>query len=98
MNTDIRKTKLFCKNWLFYLGNFENAQSADFDDSDWQPITLPHDYSICGEFSWHNATTARGGYLTSGIGWYRKHFKTEPEIEGTKVLLISKGILFRRVL
>ena len=30
--------------------------------------------------------------------FHQKHFKTEPEIEGTKVLLISKGILFRRVL
>lgn len=92
MNNDIRRTELFCKNWLFCLGDFENAQSADFDDSDWQPITLPHDYSICGEFSWRNPTTARGGYLTSGIGWYRKHFKTEPHWHGKKVEIEFEGI------
>ena len=38
------------------------------------PFNLPHDWSIENEFREDAPTTGRGGYLPTGIGWYRKHF------------------------
>jgi len=37
-------------------------------------LNLPHDWSIEGEFKEDAATKGAGGYLPTGIGWYRKHF------------------------
>lgn len=42
--------KLLLSGWKFQLGNAENAQSANFDDSKWQNVTIPHDWAISGPF------------------------------------------------
>jgi beta-galactosidase len=44
-----------------------------FDDKDWQPVTLPHDWAIEGPFD-PKAPGGTGKLPFSGIGWYRKHF------------------------
>lgn len=92
MSIDIRKCELFCENWLFYLGDLHNGEAIEFDDSTWETLDLPHDWSICGEFSFNNPTTARGGYVTSGIGWYRKHFKVPSHWQGRRVEIEFEGI------
>jgi len=38
------------KNWKFLKGTSENAFQKDFDDSDWQTISVPHDWAIYGPF------------------------------------------------
>jgi beta-galactosidase len=43
-----RATINFDRNWRFHLGDVENGQNADFDDSAWRQLDVPHDWSIEG--------------------------------------------------
>ncbi len=38
------------KGWKFLKGISENAFHKDFDDSDWQTVSVPHDWAIYGPF------------------------------------------------
>ncbi|UCS95021.1 DUF4982 domain-containing protein [Echinicola marina] len=64
----------FNKGWYFKLGDHPNALNADFNVSSWQEVTLPHDWSIAGDFSENHPTTVAGGALPAGKAWYRKTF------------------------
>ncbi len=61
-------------NWKFHKGDITNAQEISFDDSNWQDVRLPHDWSIAESFTQENAAGATA-FLPGGIGWYRKTFK-----------------------
>jgi beta-galactosidase len=60
--------------WKFHRGDFPGAQKFEFSDADWKSVDLPHDWSIEGPFSESEPAGAPGGYLPTGIGWYRKQF------------------------
>jgi beta-galactosidase len=83
-----RKTENFNKNWYFKLGDNQSWQSADFDNSKWRKLNLPHDWSIEGEFSKDNPASPEGGALPGGIGWYRKTF-TIPAADKSKMVYIA---------
>ncbi len=54
-------------------GQADGPRNADFDDSQWTPVKLPHDWAVEGPFE---AEQNRGqGYRPRGIGWYRRYFK-----------------------
>ncbi len=38
------------KGWRFHLGDVEEGQSADLDDSGWERVSVPHDWAIRGPF------------------------------------------------
>ena len=40
------RSVLFDSNWRFQKGHPVNAESAEYDDSDWRRLDLPHDWSI----------------------------------------------------
>lgn len=61
-------------NWKFCKLEDTNAFKIDYDDSKWQYVNLPHDWSIFGPFSENHPTTYNQGALPAGIGWYRKYF------------------------
>lgn len=58
-------------DWRFYLGDNEIAWQKDFNDENWQNVTVPHDWSITQDFT--KAASSGTGYLPGGIGWYRAH-------------------------
>ena len=65
----------FNDNWKFHQGDFPDAKTTDFNDSDWRTLNLPHDWSIEGDFSKDHPAGTGGGALPGGIGWYRKTFE-----------------------
>ena len=69
-----RKRVLMNYNWKFILSDEKGADKSGFKDADWRTLDLPHDWSIEGEFSKDAPAGGNGGYLPTGIGWYRKHF------------------------
>ncbi|WP_282135418.1 beta-galactosidase GalB [Seonamhaeicola maritimus] len=82
----------FNKDWLFQKDSIANAETVNFDDSDWQKVTLPHDWSIDGPFdNKYNART--GGLPVHGIGWYRKHFTIEKGLEGKQISVEFDGAM-----
>ena len=61
-----------------------------FDETGWQPVTLPHDWSSDGPFS---ADFGSGnGYAPGGIGWYRKHFSPDTNQMGKAVTAEFDGV------
>ncbi|WP_345953785.1 glycoside hydrolase family 2 TIM barrel-domain containing protein [Mucilaginibacter sp. PAMB04168] len=61
----------FDTNWKFHKGDTTGAEQLAFDDKKWREVTVPHDWSIEGPYSQTNPTSRGGGYLPSGVGWYR---------------------------
>ena len=61
-----------------------------FNDSAWQPVTLPHDWSITQlpRPDQSNAT----GYFPGGLGWYRKTFTLPSSMAGKRISLDFDGV------
>ncbi|RKD90900.1 sugar-binding domain-containing protein [Mangrovibacterium diazotrophicum] len=81
------------KDWKFVLKDVENGQQPGLDDSRWQSIDLPHDWSVKGQLSPTLASAT--GYLPGGIGWYRKHVEIPADKKGEKVYLFFGGVYNR---
>ncbi|HEY9022823.1 MAG TPA: beta-galactosidase GalA [Burkholderiaceae bacterium] len=47
------------------------AAAADFDDSTWRHLDLPHDWAV--EIPFDREENASQGYRARGIGWYRRY-------------------------
>ena len=82
-------------DWKFALSDsVQDYSSPDSDDSTWRILSLPHDWSIEGNFSLDNPSTPGGGALPGGIGWYRKTF-TLPETDRGKVIYVDFDGVYR---
>jgi len=83
-----RTTLLFNFDWQFYRGDLEGAEDLLFDDTNWRPLDLPHDWSIediPGTESPLDSTAIGGidaGYFVGGTGWYRKTFMVPSKLQG----------------
>ena len=84
------RSENFNDNWKFYLGDAEGAQNANFDDSKWKQVKLPHDYSIEQEYT--QTGEAESGYLLGGTGWYRKNFTLDENAAGKRVRIDFGGV------
>ena len=92
-NQQLPDTKFpFDFDWKFALHDHEGAEKPGFDDSAWRILDVPHDFSIEHPFDSTYKTGGGGGYTYSGIGWYRKHFKTEPGYSDKQVSVLFDGV------
>lgn len=82
----------FTSDWKFYLGDVSDAEKADYDDSTWRILDLPHDWSIEGDFSLSHPATPGGGALPGGIGWYRKTFEISEADREKSIFIDFDGI------
>ncbi len=91
----------FNTGWKFVLDSAGSGQEAiGFDDSHWQNIDLPHDWSILpskdtgriGPFSRKSPGATATGYTIGGTGWYRKHFTLNGKTGGKTVLISFDGV------
>ena len=70
--TKARKITALKDEWRFHAGDIIGAWEPSFDDSSWRVLSIPHDYSIEGEFSDMHAAN---GFVQSGAAWHTKHFR-----------------------
>jgi len=98
VNKNGRTSILFDSSWRFHLGDMQDAEKHDFDDSSWRSIDLPHDWSI-EDIPGTNApvdSNAIGGsstgYMVGGTGWYRKTFYAGNDINGKCIRIQFDGI------
>ena len=84
-----RQRQNFDADWLFVLADSAQMSKAEYNDSWWRQLDVPHDWAIEGDFYVGHPSGAGGGALPGGIGWYRKHFSLE-KIE--KVFLEFDGV------
>ena len=82
----------FNEGWLFANGNPEAAQATNFDDSQWKPVQLPHDWAIFGPFQ-QELNGQFGKTKWQGIAWYRKHFRLPASAKGKRIYLDFDGVM-----
>lgn len=80
-------------DWSFHQGELTGAEKIDFDDSNWRKLDIPHDWSIEGPFDEKAATTGSGGWLPSGIAWYRKDLTLPENSAGRRVWVEFDGVM-----
>lgn len=90
VEADQARTTDFDANWKFKMSDAIAAQDPDFDDSAWQRISLPHDYSITQDYT--QAGEAESAYLPGGTGWYRKTFTLDRGLAGKQVSVNFDGV------
>jgi beta-galactosidase len=88
-----RSIQSFDSDWRFSQSDPADAKSPTFDDAQWKPVTLPHDWSIAGPVEENAPSRAAGGFFPTGIGWYRKTL-TLPKLDPTKrTFIVFDGIM-----
>jgi beta-galactosidase len=98
ISSESRTDLLFDDNWLFFRGDAPGAESAEFVDSSWRLLDLPHDWSIediPGTSSPFDSAAVGGldaGYLVGGTGWYRKKFMVPDDLNDKRFQLQFDGI------
>ncbi|HKP69507.1 MAG TPA: DUF4982 domain-containing protein, partial [Pyrinomonadaceae bacterium] len=83
-----RTTYNFNSDWRVFVGDPAGAEAVSFDDSGWKAVTLPR--------PWNEDDAFRKDIkdLSTGIAWYRKHFKLPAGSNDKKVFLEFEGIRF----
>ena len=81
-----RVTYNFNPGWKLATGDLAGAEAAGFDDTSWKNVTLPH--------AWNEDEAFKKAIedLSTGICWYRKHFKIASADSGKKIFLEFEGI------
>ena len=64
----------FDADWKFIKQDIAQASAANYNDKSWRSLNVPHDWSIEYPFNRANTSGRGGGYVETGIGWYRKSF------------------------
>ena len=83
----------FNEAWKFYNDKAEGAETMGFNDTHWRNVNLPHDWAIEGPFDIKYNARA-GGLPFHGTGWYRKHFKMQPDAKGKVIRLEFEGAMY----
>ncbi len=72
---ETRIEKDFNTDWKFISTDIPEAANADFDDSAWRKLDVPHEWAFEKGVSKNGAQGDSGGYFDGGLGWYRKNFE-----------------------
>jgi beta-galactosidase len=87
-----RRVVNFNRNWKFNKGSQPGAKAANFDDSAWETVQLPHDWAISGPFNPRENGYA-GKLPWRGVGWYRKTFDLDKADKGRRVYFDFDGVM-----
>ena len=78
-------------------GNFLPAGALAYDDGDWQPVNLPHDWAVELPFQNDPALSSKGyyplgrTYPSTSVGWYRRVFDLPAADAGKRLTLEFDG-------
>ena len=78
-------------------GNFVPAGALAFDDGDWRPVDLPHDWAIELPFENDPSLSSKGfyplgrKYPTTSVGWYRRVFELPDTDAGRRISIEFDG-------
>lgn len=83
----------FNEHWKFFKGDAQGAEQISFNTANWTDVRLPHDWSIFGPYDRNNTTGSGGGYLPSGVGWYRNSFSLSNKDAGKNFFIEFDGVM-----
>ncbi len=78
-------------------GNFLPAAALAYDDGEWQPVNLPHDWAVELPFQNDPALASKGyyplgrTYPSTSVGWYRRVFELPAADAGKRITLEFDG-------
>lgn len=81
-----RQVYNFNLGWRFAKGDVKNAEKADFDDSGWEVVSIPHTVELM-------PAEASGCRNYQGVAWYRKRFVVPTEAKGKDVTIHFEAIM-----
>lgn len=76
----------FNSQWLYKQGDGIAAKEVEYNDADWKKVTLPAAWNEDDAFKKDIVE------LSTGIVWYRKHFKLPVSAKGQKIFIEFEGI------
>lgn len=79
-----RISENFNRSWLFSYGDIADAETLEYDDSDWTAVALPHSFSIPYDINDNSF------YI--GYGWYRKEFEISEDWNDKFISLDFEGV------
>lgn len=85
-------------DWAFHRDDAPGAERADYDDSSWRRVLVPHDWSIedlpgqNSPFDPKAIAKEAQGYTVGGIGWYRRTILLPADVATKSVLLRFEAI------
>nr|WP_321408222.1 sugar-binding domain-containing protein [uncultured Carboxylicivirga sp.] len=76
----------FNSQWLIHVGDLDNGESTSLIDKTWKEVTLP--------YAWNQEEAFKKSIhdLSTGIAWYRKHFRMPKTTKGKKVFVEFEGV------
>lgn len=86
-----RSKSSFNSDWVFALAT-DSSSTFSNEEINWQPVKIPHDWSIEGEYDENNPSGHFGGYLPGGIGLYKKVFQFEKSWKDKLISIVFDGI------
>lgn len=72
--------------WRFYKGSLEGAEAVNYDDKNWELVSVPHGIELL-------PTEASGCVNYQGEVWYRKHFTPSDNWKNKQLFLHFEGIM-----
>ena len=78
-------------------GGFGPVSTAEFDDNDWKPVDLPHDWAVDLPFQNDPALASKGfyplgrSYPATSIGWYRRVLELPASAAGKRICIEFDG-------
>ena len=78
-------------------GGFGAVATPAFDDNDWKPVDLPHDWAVDLPFQNDPALSSKGfyplgrQYPATSVGWYRRLFDLPASAAGKRISLEFDG-------
>ena len=87
-----REATLLLTGWKFQKGSHENANQISLDDSNWEDVSIPHDWAIEGPFILDGDGNT-GKLPWKGEGWYRKRISLPKNYTGKNLYLLFDGIM-----
>jgi beta-galactosidase len=78
-------------------GGFGSVATAEFDDADWNPVDLPHDWAVELPFQNDPALSSKGfyplgrTYPATSVGWYRRVFDLPASAAGQRISIEFDG-------
>ena len=88
-----RTTQTFDADWLFSRSDAPASETPMFDDVNWRPLDVPHDWAIEGGVEKDAPSARGGGYRPSGVSWYRKRFSLPAAAAGKRVFVEFDGVM-----
>lgn len=89
-----RQVTPLAEDWRVLVGDPEGAETLGLDDSRWAKVSVPHDWAIAGPFDVKARAGGAGGFLPTGVAWYRRVLDAKPT-PGRRVFVELDGVMER---